>query len=176
MYMEVTADVDQSTTHVQVRLASGDVEGMEPTQDFCQPTLTLPAVPFDNPVVKSEPAPMAHVADLSGMPLGLSGVQMTMRDMQVRGALVNDEDGQWSAGVDGMLKGWVDIREMGFGNACNMMAGFVEGMTCEPCPDEPDVRECVIYWFTDIEATLIEDFSLTDRTIEEVDEDEGCDL
>jgi len=176
MFMEVTADVEQSTTQVQVRLASGDVMTTVPAQELCQPTLSLVDVPFDNPVVKSEPTPMLHMADMSRMPIGLAGMEMTMRDMQVRGVLEVDENGQWVTGVDGMLKAWVDVREMGLGNACNMMAGFVEGMICEACPEEPDVKECVFCWLTDIEGTLSENVVLMDRTIEDIEADVNCDL
>ena len=171
-YIEIVEG--QSGAGLDVRLATGDIDAPDGGQDMCQPTLSLEAVPFDNPVMVSQPANLDHFPDLSALPLSLAGIQVTLQDLQLRVALELDEDGAWDRGVDVMLRGMVDIRHMGLGNVCNTMAGFVEGMQCEECPDDPGIRECLFIWVTDIVGPLREDVALVDRTVEDVEADPNC--
>jgi hypothetical protein len=170
--MELTGAADGA---VSLSLGIGDVDSGTGTQDLCQPTWSAEADASDNPWLVTSAQDLPHYSDLSMLPLGLGSVQMTLHDVQIWGALVAVPTGAWSEMADGVLRGWVDMRDMGIGSACNNMAGFVPGMHCEHCPNDPSVKECVVFWFTGLTGVLRPDISgVVSRTVEAIDADLEC--
>jgi len=171
---------------VQVSIAPGDskpfavkmgfsrFDEATPSQDMCQPTFDVENAIFSNPSINSAPMDVARIMDLSNLPMGLDKLPMLFHEMEFHGALVESAPSEFSQIANIGIKGWVDIREMSMGNVCGTMEGFVEGMQCEPCPGEPNINECLIFWMTDLTGEKREDVEIQDVTMEEVLANEEC--
>ena len=171
-YFEITV-VDPST--LTARIAIGDLVVQGDQQNFCQPTIDMEDITYTNPMMRTEPVDLPHYADLSQMPLGLTAVPVTFRGLQLQAALTASTTGGLSGFHEVSLWGTIDMREMAIG-PCVSMAGFVPGMECVPCPGEPDVRECVSIWLTDLVGTLQPSMTLEALTTEDVEADPDCPL
>jgi hypothetical protein len=169
-FVEVTV-VDAET--LRARIAIGDLVVQGDQQNFCQPTADMDAITFTNPVMTTAPVALPHYADLSQMPLGLTAIPVTFRHLQLQAALVETLAGELSGFAEVSFRGTIDMREMAIG-PCISMAGFVPGMQCVGCPGEPDIRECLSIWLTDLSGVLQPTMSLQARTNEQVEADPEC--
>ena len=157
-----------------VKMGFSQFDEATPSQDMCQPTFDVETAIFSNPSMTSDPMDVARIMDLSNLPMGLDKLPMLFHEMEFHGALTESAPSEFTQIVNIGLKGWVDIRDMGMGNVCGTMEGFVEGMQCEPCPGEPAVRECLIFWITDLTGEKRSDLEIQDVTMEEVLANEEC--
>ena len=67
------------------------------------------------------------------------------------------------------ISGHIDIRDLGMGDACQLMMVIVPGTVCEACPGEPESLECVYLWGIGGTATVRPDIQeITELTTEEI--------
>jgi len=99
-------------------------------------------------------------------------IPLTFHEAQFSGTFVSSTAGGVADTIaGGAFQTYLDLRDTGI--ACEQGAAFLS-VTCEPCPGEPKVLECVNLWIVDLVATLVPDLSLTPRSGADIEADAGC--
>ncbi len=150
-------------------------ESDPPVQDVCSQSVDLNE---KQPAVWVDPYFLAGPADLDqtlSLPDPVGTVDITFRDVEVSG-LFNSSlgDGVVDQILEGTFSAVVDVRDAGFGDACDLLKNFVAGLTCVTCPHDPASDQCVIFDLIDLEASLVDGLELITVTQEDIDANPAC--
>ena len=163
--------VSQSATELEL-LGSTAGEGGMLDQNLCLPTFDLsekaPTL-WTDPYFAGGPTDFSQTLDIPN----LGALPLTFRDLEMTGVFVSSDGVTVDEIVEATFAAYVNIQELGLD--CSLLAGFVPGLACSACPNDPSSNQCVVFDVIDIPGFLVPDVTLVERTEQDIKDDPNCD-
>jgi len=147
---------------------------LDSPQSLCQPTWTAEDGTWNDPHFRFSDVALETVRDVSQSQIPGDVQVNPIFFNKIEGVLTGAPDAS-SAMVDGRFRGYIDLRDLLWGDICDTATMMIPGSVCEPCPNEPEVLQCFYVWGIGAKGVARPDLvPLGAITTEEILADENC--